>query len=82
MGFLQSHATRGTKNERDNGVAPAIAYANNTHRGAAAEALNNLAPATAADRQAAATQAEAVANLSGANQQLAHQLQQSQQQIQ
>ena len=70
------------KSERYNGVAPASAYANNSHGGAAAEALNNLAAATAADRQAAANQAEAVANLAGANQQLAHQLQQAQHKIQ
>ena len=70
------------KIERDNGVAPASAYANNAHGGAAAEALNNLSAATAADRQAAANQAEAVANLSGANQKLANQLQQYQKQIQ
>ena len=67
------------KSERGNGVAPASVYTNNSHRGAAAEALNNLAAATAADLQAAANQAEAVANLSGPNQQLAHQLQQAQQ---
>ena len=67
------------KSERDNGVASASAYANNAHGGAATEALNNLAAATAANRQAAANQAEAVANLAGANQQLAHQLQQAQQ---
>ena len=72
----------GKKKERDNGVAPASAYANNAHGGAAAEALNNLAAATAADRQAAANQAEAVANMSGTNQQLAHHLHQAQQQIQ
>ena len=70
------------KSERDNGVAPASAYANNTHGGAAVEALNNLAAATPANRQAAANQAEAVENFSGANQQLANQLQQAQQQIQ
>ena len=70
------------KSERDNGVAPASAYASNAHGGAAAEALKNLAAATAADRQATANQEEAVANLAGANQQLAHQLQQAQQQIQ
>ena len=72
----------GQKSERDNGVAPASAYANNAHGGAAVEALNNLSDVTAADRQAAANQAEAVANLTGSNQQLAHQLQQAQQQIQ
>ena len=66
------------KSERDNGVAPASAYAHNAHRGAATEALNNLAAATATDRQAAANQSEAVANLYGANQQLAHQLHQDQ----
>ena len=70
------------KSERDNGVAPASVYANNAHGGAAAEALNNLAAATAADHQAASNQAEVVANLAGANQQLPHHLQQAQQQIQ
>ena len=53
------------KSERENGVAPASAYAKNAHEGAVAEALNNLAAATAADRQPAANQAEAVANLAG-----------------
>ena len=62
--------------------SPASAYTNNAHGGAATEALNNLADATAADRQASANQAEVVANLAGANQQLAHQLQQAQQKIQ
>ena len=66
------------KSERDNGVAPASAYANNAHGGAAAEALNNLAATNYADRQAADNQAESVTNLTGANQQLAHQLQQAQ----
>ena len=70
------------KNERDNGVAPTSAYANNAHGGAVKEALNNIAAATAADRQSASNLAEVVANLAGANQQLAHQLQQDQQQIQ
>ena len=42
------------KSERDNGVAPVSVYANNAHGRAAAEALNNLAAATAADLQAAA----------------------------
>ena len=68
VGRIQSHAPCGTKNERNNGVAPASAYANNAHGGAAAEALNNLAAATAADRQAAVNQAEEVANLAGTNQ--------------
>ena len=70
------------KIERDNGVAPVSAYANNAHGEAAAEALNNLAAATASDHQAPANQAEAVANLARANQKLAHQLQQAQQKIQ
>ena len=70
------------KSEHENGVAPASTYVNNAHGGAAVEALNNLAAATAADRQAAANQDEAVANLAGANQQLANQLQQAQQHIQ
>ena len=70
------------KSERDNGVAPTSAYANNAHGGAVKEALNNIAAATAADRQSASNLAEVVANLAGANQQLAHQLQQDQQQIQ
>ena len=39
------------KSERDNGVAPASAYRNNAHGGAATEALNNLAAATAVDRR-------------------------------
>ena len=69
------------KSECNNGVAPTSAYANNAHRGAAAEALNNLSATTTADRQAAANQAEAVENLEGANQQLAYQLQQAQQKI-
>ena len=70
------------KSERENGVAPASAYGNNAHRGAAAEALDNPAAATATDRQAASNQEEAVANLAGANQQLAHHIQQAQHQIQ
>ena len=70
------------KSERNNGLAPASAYTNNAHGGDTAEALNNLAAATAADRQASANQVEAVANLAGANHQLAHQLQQAQQKIQ
>ena len=70
------------KRKRDNGVTPTSAYANSAHREAAAEALNNISAATAANHQAAANQAEAVANLAGANQQLAHQLQQAQQHIQ
>ena len=82
MGCIQSHAPRGTKIERDNGVAPVSAYANNAHGGAVAEDLNNLAAATAANRQAATNQLEAVANLDGANQQLSHQLQLAQQRIQ
>ena len=69
------------KSEHGNGVAPASAYANNAHGGAATEDLNNLVSATAADLQEAATQAEAVENLEGANQQLAYQLQQAQQKI-
>ena len=63
------------KSKRDNGVAPASAYTKNSHGGAVTEALNNLAAATSADRQAAANQAEAAANLASTNQQLAHQLQ-------
>ena len=51
------------KSKRDNGVAPTSAYAKNAHGGAAAEALNNLAAATTVYRQAAANQAEEVANL-------------------
>ena len=69
------------KSERENGVAPASAYTNNAHGGSASEALNNLAASTASYRQASVNQAEAVANLSGANQQFSHQLQQAQQQI-
>ena len=56
------------KSERENGFAPASAYTNNTHGGATAETLNNIATATAANRQSTANQAEAVANLAGANQ--------------
>ena len=41
------------KSERENVVAPVSAYANNTHGEADTEALNNLAAATNADRQAA-----------------------------
>ena len=67
------------KSERENGVAPASACANNAHGGAAAEALHNITAATATYLQAAANQAEAVAKLAGSNQQLAHQLQQAQQ---
>ena len=60
------------KSKRDNGVAPASAYANNAHGEAAAEALNNLAAATAAECQAAAKQAEEVTNMDGANHKLSH----------
>ena len=81
VGRFQSHATRREKSKCNNGVAPASAYANNAHGGAATEDFNNIADATTAERQAADNQAEAVANLAGANQQLAHQLQQAQQQI-
>ena len=59
------------KNERDNGVAPANAYANSANTNTATDALNNLAAATATDCQAAAKQAEAVANLTVSNKQLA-----------
>ena len=62
------------KSERENVVAPASVYENNAHGEDATEALNNLAAATDADRQAATNQAEAVANLVGANHKLAHQL--------
>ena len=82
VGGIQSHAPCGKKSKRDNGVVPISAHANNANGGAAAEALNNLSATTAADRQAAANQLEAVANLAGANQKLTHQLQQAQQQIQ
>ena len=70
------------KNERDNSVAHNRAYTNNADGGAAAEAINNIAATTTADRQAKGNQAEAVANLAGTNQQLSHQLQQAQQKIQ
>ena len=70
------------KHERDNGVAPANAYAQYANAHTTNDALNNLAAATAADRQAAANQAEAVANLTVSNQNLAQQLQQAQQQLQ
>ena len=70
------------KHERDNGVAPANAYAQSTNAHTTNDALNNLAAATAADRQAAANQAEAVANLTVSNKNLAQQLQQAQQQLQ
>ena len=82
MVCLQSHAPLRKKSERDNGVSPASAYANNAHEGSATEAIKNIAAATSADRQAAANQAEAVANLAGVNQKLANHLQQAQQQIQ
>ena len=59
------------KNERDNGVTPANAYAHSANNNTPHDALNNLAAATAADRQAAANQAEAVANLTVSNQNLA-----------
>ena len=51
------------KNERENVVAPANAYANSAHTNTAADALNNLSAATTSYCQAAANQAEAVANL-------------------
>ena len=70
------------KNERDNGVAPENAYTQSANSHTTNDALNNLAAATAADRQAAANQAEAVANLTVSNQNLAQQLQQAQQQLQ
>ena len=56
-------------------VAPICESRSNTH-------VNNLAAATAADRQAAANQAEAVVNWTVSNQNLAQQLQQAQQQLQ
>ena len=58
------------KNERDNEVAPANAYAQSANAHTTNDALNNLAAATATDRQAAANQAEAVANLTVSNQSL------------
>ena len=70
------------KNERDNGVAPANAYAHSANNNTTTDALNNLSAATDADRQAAANQAEAVANLTVSNQNLAQKLQQAQQQLQ
>ena len=70
------------KNEREKGVAHANAYAHSANTNTATDALNNLAAATAADRQAAANKAEAVANLTVSNQNLAQQLQQAQQQLQ
>ena len=70
------------KNERDNGVAPTNAYANSANTKTATDALNNLSAATATDRQAAENQAEAVANLTVSNQNLAQQLQLDQQQLQ
>ena len=79
VGGLQSHAPQRTKNERDNGVAPANAYANSSNTNTATDALNNLAAATAEDRQAAANQAEAVVNVTVSNQNIAQQLQLSQQ---
>ena len=63
-------------------MAPANAYAQSANAHTTNDALNNLAAATAADRQAAANQAEAVANLTVSNQNLAQQLQQAQQQLQ
>ena len=70
------------KNERDDGLAPANAYTQSENAHTTNDALNNLAAATAADRQEAANQAEAVANLTVSNQNLAQQLQQAQQQLQ
>ena len=70
------------KNERDNGVAPANAYAHSANTNTATDALNNLAAANAADRQAAENQAEAVANLTVSNQNFSQQLQQAHQQLQ
>ena len=63
-------------------LAPANADAQSANAHTTNDALNNLAAATAADRQAAANQAEAVANLTVSNQNLAQQLQQAQQQLQ
>ena len=63
-------------------MAPANAYAQSANAHTTNDALNNLAAATAADRQAAANQAEAVANLTVSNQNLAQHLQQAQQQLQ
>ena len=63
-------------------MAPANAYAQSANAHTTNDALNNLAAATAADCQAAANQAEAVANLTVSNQNLAQQLQQAQQQLQ
>ena len=71
MGCFQSHAPRRRKNERDNGVAPANAYAHSANTNTATDALNNLAAAIAADPQAAANQVEAVANLTVSNQNIA-----------
>ena len=60
------------KSEQDNGFAPTSAYANNVNRShETAEALNHITQATAADRQAAVNQAEAVENLTMSNQNLA-----------
>ena len=60
------------KNEIDNGLAPVNVYAHSANTNTATDALNNLAAATTADCQAAANQAEAVANLTVSNQNLAH----------
>ena len=82
MGCLQIHATRGGKKPTRQWSCPCQCVQKNAHGGAAVESLNNLAAVTAAERQEAENQAESVANLAGANQKPAHQLQQSQQQIQ
>ena len=63
-------------------MAPENAYAQSANAHTTNDPLNNLAAATAADRQAAANQAEAVTNLTVSNQNLAQQLQQAQQQLQ
>ena len=69
--------------ERYNGFSPTSVYANNANGShETAEALNYLAQATFADRQASANQSEAVANLTMSNQNLARQLQQAQTQLQ
>ena len=64
------------KSEQENGFAPTSAYVNNVNGShETAKVLNHIAQATAADRQAAANQAESVANLTMSNQNLEQHLQ-------
>ena len=82
MGGFQSNTPRRAEARARQRSGPSNAYAQSANAHTTNDALNNLAAATAADRQAAANQAEAVANLTVSNQNLAQQLQQAQQQLQ